>query len=82
MTAAGAAPGTGGFVTGAASVDGVVAAIKKAKGSTNGAKLAAQIEKFKGVGTVSGKVSFSPQLHSVFGRGYQFVALDGPPGPN
>ena len=75
MTAAGAAPGTGGFVTGAASVDGVVAAIKKAKGSTNGAKLAAQIEKFKGVGTVSGKVSFSPQLHSVFGRGYRVIEI-------
>ena len=51
--------GTGGFVTGSAAVDGVVAAIKRAGGSTNGAALAAQMEKFKKVPTLSGLVSFS-----------------------
>ncbi len=63
--------GTGGFVTGAAAVDGVVTAIKRAKGSTNGAALAAQMEKFRRVPTISGLVSFSPQLHTVFGRQYR-----------
>jgi branched-chain amino acid transport system substrate-binding protein len=73
---AGHPPATGGFVTGAAAVDGVVAAIKKAGGSTNGAKLAAAMEKFKGVSTVSGKVSFSPKLHTVFGRQYRLMRIE------
>ena len=58
--------GTGGFVTGAAAIDGVVTAINRAGGSTNGAALAAQMEKFKKVPGISGLVSFSPSLHSVF----------------
>ncbi|MGH3129949.1 MAG: ABC transporter substrate-binding protein, partial [Gaiellaceae bacterium] len=49
MKKIGKGPATGGFVTGAAAVDGVVAAIKKAGGSTKGAALAAQLEKFKQV---------------------------------
>ncbi len=50
-------------------------AIKRAKGSTNGAALAAQMEKFKRVPTISGLVSFSPQLHSVFGRQYRVLRI-------
>ena len=38
LTKAGAAPGTGGFVTGAAAIDGVVEAIRRAGGSTGGAR--------------------------------------------
>jgi len=68
--------GTGGFVTGAAAVDGLVVAIKRAKGSTNGAKLAAQMVKFKKVPTISGLVSFSPQLHTVFGRQYRVIEIN------
>jgi branched-chain amino acid transport system substrate-binding protein len=68
--------GTGGFVTGAAAVDGLVVAIKRAKGSTNGAKLAAQMVKFKKVPTISGLVSFSPQLHTVFGRAYRVIEIN------
>ena len=68
--------GTGGFVTGAAAIDGVVTAIKRAKGSTNGAKLAAQMVKFKKVPTISGLVSFSPQLHTVFGRQYRVIEIN------
>src|SRR5581483_7426090 len=49
MKAIGQPPATGGFVTGAAAVDGVVAAIKQAKGSTKGSTLAAIMEKFKGL---------------------------------
>src|SRR5579884_2155425 len=75
MKAIGQPPATGGFVTGAAAVDGVVAAIKQAKGSTKGSTLAAIMEKFKGLPTISGKVSFSPKLHSVFGRAYPFMEV-------
>jgi branched-chain amino acid transport system substrate-binding protein len=67
--------GTGGFVTGPAAIDGVVAAIKRAGGSTNGAALAAQMEKFKKVPTISGLVSFSPKLHTVFGRQYRVIRI-------
>src|SRR5215213_5222542 len=67
--------GTGGFVTGPAAIDGVVAAVKRAKGSTNGAKLAAAMEKFKRVPTISGLVSFSPTLHTVFGRQYRVISI-------
>ncbi len=67
---------TGGFVTGAAAIDGIVYAIKKAGGSTNGAKLAAIMEKFRNIPTLSGKVSFSAQLHSVFGRTYRVVYVN------
>jgi len=72
----GHAPQTGGFVTGAAAIDGIVYAIKKAGGSTNGAKLAAIMEKFRNIPTLSGKVSFSAQLHSVFGRTYRVVYVN------
>ena len=67
--------GTGGFVTGPAAIDGVVTAIKRAGGSTNGAALAAQMEKFKKVPTLSGLVSFSPKLHTVFGRQYRVIKI-------
>ena len=67
--------GTGGFITGTAAVDGVTAAIKRSGGSTNGLRLAATLEKFKKVPTLSGLVSFSPQLHSVFGRQYRVVQI-------
>ena len=76
LTKAGRQPFTGGFVTGAAAVDGVVAAIKRAGGSTDGARLAAQMEKFKNVNTISGKVSFSKRYHTVFGRQYRVIRID------
>jgi branched-chain amino acid transport system substrate-binding protein len=67
--------GTGGFVTGAAAIDGIVTAIRRAGGSTSGLALAAQLEKFRKVPTISGLVSFSPQLHSVFGRQYRVIRI-------
>ncbi len=67
--------GTGGFITGSAAIDGVVTAIRRSNGSTNGATLAATLEKFKGVPTLSGKVSFSAKLHSVFGRQYRVIKI-------
>jgi branched-chain amino acid transport system substrate-binding protein len=69
--------GTGGFVTGAAAIDGVVTAINRAGGSTTGAALAAQMEKFNKVPGISGLVSFSPSLHTVFGRKYRVVEITG-----
>ena len=45
-------------------------------GSTDGAKLAAAMEKFKNVSTLSGKVSFSKQLHTVFGRKYRVIRVE------
>ena len=67
--------GTGGFIAGSAAIDGLVTAIKRSGGSTNGATLAATMEKFKGVPTLSGKVSFSPTLHTVFGRQYRVIKI-------
>ena len=72
--------GTGGFVTGSAAIDGVVTAIKRSGGSTNGARLAATMEKFNKVPTLSGLVSFSPSLHSVFGRQYRVIQIQGEQG--
>jgi branched-chain amino acid transport system substrate-binding protein len=68
--------GTGGFITGAAAIDGIVTAIKRAGGTTNGAALAAKMEKFTKVPTISGLVSFSPKYHSVFGRQYRVIEIN------
>ena len=57
-------------------IDGVVTAIRRSNGSTDGATLAATLQKFKGVPTLSGKVSFSPKLHSVFGRQYRVIKIN------
>jgi branched-chain amino acid transport system substrate-binding protein len=67
--------GTGGFLAGPAAIDGVATAIRRAHGSTNGALLAAQMEKFRRVPTISGLVSFSPSLHTVFGRQYRVIRI-------
>jgi len=71
---AGAAPGTGGFVTGAAAVDGVVTAIRRA-GSTDGAKLAARMELFRHVSALGGEVNFSKRYHTVYGRQYRVIKI-------
>ena len=69
--------GTGGFVTGAAAIDGLVTAYARAGNTTNGAALAAQMAKFKKVPTLSGLVSFSATQHSVFGRQYRVIRIEG-----
>ncbi|MBA2358844.1 MAG: ABC transporter substrate-binding protein [Actinobacteria bacterium] len=76
MKAAGKAPGTASFVQGPTAIEGIVAAINRAGGSTDGAKLAAQMEKFKGLKTISGSVSFSPSFHSVTGRAYRVMVIN------
>ena len=75
MKKAGAAPGTGGFLGGADTIDGLALAIKRAHGSTNGAAVAAQLVKFKDVNVLGGKISFSPKLHTVFGRTYRVIKI-------
>jgi len=66
---------TGGFVAGSAAIDGVATAIRRSGGSTNGVRLAATMEKFRKVPTLSGLVSFSPQFHTVFGRQYRVIKI-------
>ncbi len=66
---------TGAYVTGPAAIDGLVLALKRTGGSTNGRRLAAEMEKFKNVPTLSGKVSFSKSLHTVFGRQYRVIRV-------
>ena len=68
--------GTGGFLAGAGTIDGLVTAIKRSGGSTDGATLAATMEKFRKVPTLSGLVSFSSQFHTVFGRQYRVIKID------
>jgi branched-chain amino acid transport system substrate-binding protein len=75
LSAEGHAPTTGGFVTGAAAIDGIVAAIRQAGGSLNGAKLASIIQTFHDLPTISGPVSFSAQFHTVFGRTYRVLEV-------
>jgi branched-chain amino acid transport system substrate-binding protein len=75
MKAAKQPPATGGFVTGAAAIDGIAAAIRQTKGNTKGTALAAKMVRFHNLPTVSGKVSFSPKLHSVFGRAYRIISV-------
>jgi branched-chain amino acid transport system substrate-binding protein len=67
--------GTGGFITGPSAIDGLVTAIKRAHGSTKGITLAKIMEKFKNVPTISGNVSFSTKLHTVFGRRYRVIRI-------
>jgi hypothetical protein len=66
---------TGAFITGPAAIDGILVALKRDGGSTSGAALAAQMEKFKNVPTLSGLVSFSKTLHTVYGRQYRVIEV-------
>ena len=63
-------------MTGAGAVDALVEAIERAKGSTSGPVLAAILEKFRNVPTIAGPVTFSPKLHSVFGRPYRVIEVE------
>jgi branched-chain amino acid transport system substrate-binding protein len=69
-----AAPGTGGFDTGAAAIDAIAAAIEET-GGTEGEALAEAFEGFDGLETISGAISFSPEFHSVFGREYRVMEV-------
>jgi branched-chain amino acid transport system substrate-binding protein len=77
LKSAGHAAQTGGFITGADAVDAIAYAIRKAGGSTDGAKLAAILEKLTKFQTLGGPISFKPDLHSVTGRPYRVILIDG-----
>ena len=66
---------TGAFVTGRSAIDGISLALQRTGGNTNGAALAAQMEKFKNVPTLSGLVTFSKTLHTVSGRTYRVIRV-------
>jgi branched-chain amino acid transport system substrate-binding protein len=66
---------TASFITGPAAIDGILVALKRTGGSTSGKALAAQMQKFKNVPTISGLVSFSKTLHTVYGRTYRVIAV-------
>jgi len=75
LVAAKQVPYTASFVLGAATIDLLAQALKRTGGSTNGAKLAAAIQKFHNVPTISGPVTFSPALHSVTGRPWRIMKV-------
>jgi branched-chain amino acid transport system substrate-binding protein len=75
LTRAKARPFTGGFVGGAAAIDGVATAIRRAGGSTTGATLAAQLERFKQVQALASRISFSRTFHTVYGRQYRVIRI-------
>jgi branched-chain amino acid transport system substrate-binding protein len=75
MKKAGHPAQTGGFLGGAAAIDGIAKALFRTHGNTSGKALAAQMVKFKHVLTLSGYVSFSPKLHTVFGRAYRVIEI-------
>ena len=66
---------TGAYVTGPAAIDGIALALKRTGGNANGAALAAQMERFKNVPTLSGLVTFSKSLHTVSGRTYRVIRV-------
>ncbi|MGH3137969.1 MAG: ABC transporter substrate-binding protein [Gaiellaceae bacterium] len=72
----GTLPATGSFIPGADMVDGLVAAIRAANGSTRGIVLATQLEKFKGFQATSGKITFSKNVHGVTGRAYRVMFVN------
>ncbi|MGH1491086.1 MAG: ABC transporter substrate-binding protein [Acidimicrobiales bacterium] len=75
MDARGNPAGTGGFIVGAAAIETIAAAIE-AVGSTDGAALADYLEALSGLETTSGEISFSPELHTVFGREYRMMKFE------
>jgi branched-chain amino acid transport system substrate-binding protein len=75
LLAAKKVPYTASFVLGAATMDLLAAAYKKSGGSTNGAKLASIIERFKNQPTISGPVTYTPSVHSVQGRPWRIMKV-------
>jgi len=76
MKAAGHPAQTGGFLGGAAAIQGIAHAITLAHGSTSGPRLASIMVKFHKFPTISGNVSFSAKLHTVFGRAYRVIQIN------
>jgi branched-chain amino acid transport system substrate-binding protein len=75
LLAAKKVPYTASFVLGAATIDVLAQALKRTGGSTSGATLAAAIEKFHNVPTISGPITYSRTLHSVTGRPWRIMKV-------
>jgi branched-chain amino acid transport system substrate-binding protein len=69
---------TGGFITGADAIDAIAYAIKKAGGSTNGAKLAGILSHLRKFKTLGGPISFGSAVapHSATGRPYRVIEVN------
>ncbi len=67
-------PAASSFVGGAALIDAIASAIQET-GGTDGTAIADVFEGFQGVPTISGNISFSPELHGVFGREYRVMQV-------
>ena len=78
MKATGQPAQTGGFITGADTIDAIAYAIKKSGGSTDGAKLAAILSHMHGFQTLGGPISFgsSEAPHSATGRPYRVIEVN------
>ena len=69
-------PATGSFIPGADLVDALSVAIRRANGSTNGARLATELEKFKKQPVTSGRITYTRTLHGVTGRAYRVMVVN------
>jgi branched-chain amino acid transport system substrate-binding protein len=67
-------PATGGFITGAATIEAIAAAILET-GGTDGPTLAAHLLTLDGFPTITGPISFSADFHTVFGREYRVLVV-------
>lgn len=67
-------PVTGGFITGAAAIEAIVAGIEET-GSTAGPDLASFLENLTDFPTLTGPISFSEDFHTVFGREYRVIQI-------
>jgi branched-chain amino acid transport system substrate-binding protein len=76
LTKEGQAPPSAQFVLGAAAIDAIVRAIKQAGGSTNAAKLAGIMQNWKDVPTISGPLTYTPQIHGVTGRPWRMMEIE------
>lgn len=72
--ATGQPPVTGGFITGAAAIEAIAAAIEET-GTTEGSELASFLEGLDGFTTLTGPISLSPEFHTVFGREYRVIEV-------
>lgn len=72
----GAAPSTGGFITGPQAVDAIAQAVKDNGGKTDGEGLATSLGKLRNFETSTGDISFSDDFHTVTGRDYRVIDVD------
>jgi len=66
---------TGAYVTGPSAIQGIVLALTRTHGNAKGSALAAQMVKFRKEYTISGRVTFTKNLHEVFGRSYRVIQV-------